>query len=97
MVIPRQKMHSKHDRSDEVMAALAAIIAPARATEGVMHLDIARDLLDPDSFIATALGPTVAVALLAAVGQDGQSQPKGHAGIISHHLRRFHRAPRAVR
>ena len=55
MVILRQKMRSKHDKSDEVMAALAAIIAPARATEGVMHLDIARDLLDPDSFIATAI------------------------------------------
>ncbi len=55
MVILRQKMRSKHDRSDEVMAALAAIIAPARATRGVMHLDIARDLLDPDSFIATAI------------------------------------------
>jgi quinol monooxygenase YgiN len=55
MVILRQKMRSKHDRSDEVMAALAAIIAPARATRGVMHLDIARDLLDPDSFIATAV------------------------------------------
>jgi quinol monooxygenase YgiN len=55
MVILRQKMRSKHDRTDEVMAALAAIIAPARATKGVMHLDIARDLLDPDSFIATAV------------------------------------------
>ena len=55
MVILRQKMRSKHDKSEEVMAALAAIIAPARATKGVMHLDIARDLLDPDSFIATAL------------------------------------------
>ena len=55
MVILRQKMRSKHDKSDEVMAALAAIIAPARATQGVMHLDIARDLLDPDSFIATAV------------------------------------------
>ena len=55
MVILRQKMHSKHDKSDKVTAALAAIIAPARATPGVMHLDIARDLLDDDSFIATAV------------------------------------------
>ena len=55
MVILRQKMRSKTDKSDEVTAALAAIIAPARATSGVMHLDIARDLLDHDSFIATAV------------------------------------------
>src|SRR4051794_15837864 len=55
MVILRQKMRSKHDKIDEVTAALAAIIAPARATQGVMDLDIARDLLDPDSFIATAV------------------------------------------
>ena len=37
------------------MAALAEIITPARATEGVINFDIARTLLDPDSFIATAL------------------------------------------
>jgi len=55
MVILRQKMRSKTDKSDEVTAALEAIIAPARATPGVMHLDIARDLLDHDSFIATAV------------------------------------------
>ena len=55
MVILRQKMRSKPDKSDDVTVALAAIIAPARATPGVMHLDIARDLLDQDSFIATAV------------------------------------------
>jgi len=55
MVILRQKMRCKHDKNDEVTAALAAIIEPARATPGVIHLDIARDLLDHDSFIATAI------------------------------------------
>ena len=55
MVILRQKMRSKPDKTDEVMAALAAIIPGARATEGVISLDIARDLLDPDSFVATGL------------------------------------------
>src|SRR6266566_4260496 len=40
MVILRKKRRAKHDKSDEVTAALAAIIAPARATTGVMHLDI---------------------------------------------------------
>ena len=55
MVILRQKMRCKHDKNDEVTAALSAIIEPARATPGVIHLDIARDLLDDDSFIATAV------------------------------------------
>jgi quinol monooxygenase YgiN len=55
MVILRFKIHSKPDKSDELMAALAEIITPARATEGVVEFDIARALLDLDSFIATAV------------------------------------------
>jgi quinol monooxygenase YgiN len=55
MLILRQKMHAKPDKSDELMAALAEIITPARSTEGVISLDIARVLVEPDSFIATAV------------------------------------------
>ena len=55
MLILRQKMQAKPDKSDEFSAALAEIIAPARATEGVISLDIARVLHEPDSFIATAV------------------------------------------
>jgi len=55
MIILRFKVHAKPDKSEELMAALAEIITPARATEGVINLDIARDLLDPNSFIATAI------------------------------------------
>jgi quinol monooxygenase YgiN len=55
MIILRQKMRAKPDKSDELMAALAEIITPARATDGVINFDIARVLLEPDSFIATAL------------------------------------------
>jgi quinol monooxygenase YgiN len=55
MLILRQKMRAKPDKSAELMAALAKIIAPARATEGVISLDIARVLLEPDSFIATVV------------------------------------------
>jgi quinol monooxygenase YgiN len=55
MIILRFKVHAKPDKSDELMAALAEIITPARATEGVINLDIARDLIDPNSFIATAI------------------------------------------
>ena len=55
MIILRQKMRAKPDKSNELMSALAEIIAPARATKGVINFDIARDLLEPDSFIATAI------------------------------------------
>ena len=55
MLILRQKMLAKPAKSDELMAALDEIITPARATEGVISLDIARVLLEPDSFIATAV------------------------------------------
>jgi quinol monooxygenase YgiN len=55
MIILRFKIRSKPDKRAELMAALAEIITPARATQGVINFDIARTLLDPDSFIATAL------------------------------------------
>jgi len=55
MLILRQKMRAKPDKSDELMDALAEIITPARATEGVISLDIARVLTEPDSFIATVV------------------------------------------
>ena len=55
MIILRQQMRSKPERTADVLAALAAIIPEARATQGVISLDIARDLLDPDSFVATAV------------------------------------------
>jgi quinol monooxygenase YgiN len=55
MVILRFKIRSKPEKRDEVTAALAEIITPARATEGVINFDIAHVLLEPDSFIATAI------------------------------------------
>ena len=55
MIILRQQMRARPERTDDVSAALAAIIPGARATPGVVRLDIARDLLDPDSFVATGI------------------------------------------
>jgi quinol monooxygenase YgiN len=55
MIILRFKIRSRPDKSDELMAALAEIITPARATDGVIDFDIARGLSDPDAFIATAV------------------------------------------
>jgi quinol monooxygenase YgiN len=55
MVILRFKVHSKPEKSDELLAVLAEIIPAARATDGVINFDIARTLDDPDSFIATVV------------------------------------------
>ena len=55
MIVLRFKIRSKPGRSDEVRAVLADIIPGARATKGVLNLDIARTLDDPDAFIATAV------------------------------------------
>ena len=74
MIILHQEMRAKHEKCDEVMAALAAIIPGARATEGVIKLDIARDLLDPDFFVAT--GSTGRSAL-----ERQESAPEVHRAI----------------
>lgn len=55
MIILRFKVHSKPEKTDELISVLAEIIPAARATEGVINFDIARTLDDPDSFIATAV------------------------------------------
>src|SRR6185369_14517362 len=72
MLILRQKMRAKPDKSDELMAALAEIITPARATEGVISLDIARVLHEPDSFIATVVYED------AAALERQESRPEVH-------------------
>jgi quinol monooxygenase YgiN len=75
MVILRQQMRSKPERTDEVWAALAAIIPEARATRGVVSLDIASDLLDPDSFVATGVYED------AAAVERQESTPEVHAAM----------------
>jgi quinol monooxygenase YgiN len=65
-------MHVKPDKSVELMAALAEIIEPARATEGVISLDIARVLHEPDSFIATVVYED------AAALERQESRPEVH-------------------
>jgi quinol monooxygenase YgiN len=55
MLILRQKMTAKPDKSEELGAALAEIIGPGRSVEGVISLDIARVLHEPDTYIATVV------------------------------------------
>ncbi len=53
MIIMRFKVKARPERAEAVAAALEAVIEPSRALAGVIRFDIARDLADPDSFIAT--------------------------------------------
>ena len=53
MLVVRFKVTCQPDKSDQVKAAFHDVIAPSRAVAGVMSFDIASDLADPASFIAT--------------------------------------------
>jgi quinol monooxygenase YgiN len=53
MIVLRFKVQCRPEKTEAVMAALAAVVAPARAVGGVISFDIARDLTDPNAFIAT--------------------------------------------
>ena len=53
MLVIRFKVTCQPDKSEQVKAAFCDVIAPSRAVAGVVSFDIANDLADPDSFIAT--------------------------------------------
>lgn len=53
MIIVRFKVHCRSERTQEVMDAMAAVVAPSRTLPGVIHFDVARDVTDPDVLIAT--------------------------------------------
>jgi quinol monooxygenase YgiN len=53
MVIVRFKVQSKPEMAEELSAAFEAVVAPSRATDGVISFDIGRDVADPNSFVAT--------------------------------------------
>jgi quinol monooxygenase YgiN len=53
VIVVRFKVQCQPDKTQQVMAALQDVVAPSRALDGVVSFDIARDLTDPDSFVAT--------------------------------------------
>ena len=53
MLVIRFKVRCQPEKTDRVKAAFRDAIAPSRAVAGVVSFDIARDLADPNSFIAT--------------------------------------------
>ena len=52
MIVVRFKVQCQPEKTEQVMAAFEEVIAPSRALDGVISFDIARDLADPDSFVA---------------------------------------------
>jgi quinol monooxygenase YgiN len=53
MIVIRFKVKCQAEKADQVRAAFGDVIAPSRAVSGVVSFDIANDLADKDSFIAT--------------------------------------------
>ena len=53
MIVVRFKVKCGAENAEELLAAFEAVVAPSRNVEGVLSFDIARDITDPNSFIAT--------------------------------------------
>ena len=53
MIVVRFKVTIKPQMIEKAKAAFKAAIAPSRKVEGVIHFDIAQDISDPNSLIAT--------------------------------------------
>jgi len=53
MLVLRFKVQVQPDKIDQALDALTKVIGPARAVDGVISFDIARDLADPNAIIAT--------------------------------------------
>ena len=53
MIVVRFKVTCKADKAEELRAAFATVVAPSRMVDGVLKFDIARDITDPNAFIAT--------------------------------------------
>ena len=53
MIIVRFKVRCQSGQADHMAAAMADVAKAARGLPGVVHFDVARDLLDSDAVIAT--------------------------------------------
>lgn len=53
MIVVRFKVKCKPDKTAQAVSAFREVIAPSRAVEGVINFDIARDLADDNTIIAT--------------------------------------------
>jgi quinol monooxygenase YgiN len=82
MIVVRFKMRCKPERTEQVMAALEGVISPSRGVAGVVSFDIARDLSDQDSFVATEVFENQA----ALERQESLPEVKKTLGILEDSL-----------
>ena len=53
MIVVRFKVQCRSDKTAEFAAAMRSVVDAARTLPGVIHFDIARDLANDDTLIAT--------------------------------------------
>lgn len=53
MIVVRFKAKAKPEKAEELRAAFESVVAPSRKVQGAIRFDIARDITDPNSFVAT--------------------------------------------
>ncbi len=53
MIVVRFRVKCQPDRTDEMTAAMKDVVSAARKLPGVIHFDIARDINDTNTLIAT--------------------------------------------
>jgi quinol monooxygenase YgiN len=53
MLIVRFAFRTRPGKAEDAAAVLAPVVAASRALPGVISIDIARDITDPEAFIAT--------------------------------------------
>jgi quinol monooxygenase YgiN len=53
MLVIRFKVQCQPGKVEHALAAMQAVVAPSRALPGVVSFDIGRDIVDPNSVVAT--------------------------------------------
>ena len=94
MIVVRFVVRCKPGTAERVKAAFQKVVPPSREVEGALSFDIGRDVLDPDTFIATEVFedtaaldrqealPEVAEAL-AVIGESVAGPPEATVYEIS--------------
>lgn len=52
MIVVRFKVQCEPGSTSDVLAVMTAVVEPSRGLPGVIHFDIARDVIDPNALIA---------------------------------------------
>jgi quinol monooxygenase YgiN len=53
VLVVRFKVQCQPDKTEQMVTTMARVVGVARSLPGVLHFDIARDISDPNSLVAT--------------------------------------------